>query len=155
MVSIASQSGPDVKAGTDTGWLASASSRNIIADTNIGGTGASATKDMVSLAGVEFDPKWEKRKARANHPGLVYVAAIGKQSGEALARLALLRDDLSNSIPKLASLSGDLVIEFVQHLLPRCGVFHQVSFDRKFCRQRSLIAGERNAKTNEPSFWPR
>ena len=32
---------------------------------------------------------------------------------EALAGLALLSDDIPNRIPKLASLSGDLMVEFV------------------------------------------
>src|SRR5215467_15096676 len=55
MVSIANQSGPVAKAGIDTGLLAAVSTPNTIADMNIGGIGASTTKDMVSPAGVDFD----------------------------------------------------------------------------------------------------
>jgi hypothetical protein len=33
-----------------------------------------------------------------------------------------LRDEISNRIPKLAGLIGDLMSEFVQHLLPCCWV---------------------------------
>ncbi|SRR6266568_1470466 len=46
--------------------------------------------------------------------------------------LAPLRDDIPNRDPKLASLSGDLMIEFVQHLLSRHWVFHQILIDRSF-----------------------
>src|SRR5215470_4852634 len=60
MVSIANQSGPVAKAGTDTGLLAAVSTPNTIADMNIGGTGGSTTKDMVSPAGVEFESRNEK-----------------------------------------------------------------------------------------------
>src|SRR5215831_441198 len=77
MVSIANQSGPVAKAGTDTGERASVSTPNTIAVMNIGGIGGSITKNMVSPAGVEFE---SRNEGPGQAPGLIFWSQGARRS---------------------------------------------------------------------------
>jgi len=98
MVSIANQSGPVAKAGTDTGERASVSTPNTIAVMNIGGIGGSITKNMVSPAGVEFE---SRNEGPGQAPGLIFGR---REPDEALAR-----DVVPHVVPMKSTFSNLLI----------------------------------------------